>query len=140
MAEYEALIGGVKLAIELEVKILDIFGDSQLVVKQLNKEFKARNDRMAAYLAFSLVLLQIITSCKITNIAREENQWADALSKLASSALPSEKEPIYVRERTSSSLDQVCINEFHDSIDWLQPILDYIVNNKIPEDKHKARA
>lgn len=33
VAEYEALIAGVKLAIELDVKILDIFVDSQLVAK-----------------------------------------------------------------------------------------------------------
>lgn len=71
MAEYEALIGGLKLAIELEVKVLDIFGDSQLVAKQLNKEFKAHNDRMAAYLTLSLDLLKKISSWKIMNIARE---------------------------------------------------------------------
>lgn len=88
VAEYEALIGGVKITLELEVKIQDIFGDSQLVVKQLNGEYKAHNDRMAAYLALSLSLLQKIPSWEIMNMAREENQWVDALSKLASSTLP----------------------------------------------------
>lgn len=36
VAEYEVLIAEVRLSIELEVKILDIFGDSQLVAKHLN--------------------------------------------------------------------------------------------------------
>lgn len=58
VAEYEALIGGVRLAIKLQVKILDIFRDSQLVVKQLTGEFKVHSERMAAYLALSLELLQ----------------------------------------------------------------------------------
>lgn len=44
VAEYEALVEGVNLAVELEVQVLDIFADSQLVVKQLNREFKAHND------------------------------------------------------------------------------------------------
>lgn len=140
IAEYEALIGGIKLAVELEVKILDIFGDSQLVSKQLNKEFKAHNDRMAAYLALSLNLLQKIPSWRIMNIAREENQWVDALSKLASSALPCEKEPIYVEEKLSSSLDQCRINAINSLTDWRQPILDYILNDKTPDEKNKARA
>lgn len=140
VAEYEALIGGVRLAVELQVKILDIFGDSQLVVKQLTGEFKAHSERMAAYLALSLELLQKISSWKIKNIAREDNQWADALSKLASSALPPEKKQIYVEERTLSALDQPSINEIHDLVDWRLPILDYIVRNILPEDKHKARS
>ncbi|XP_074350573.1 uncharacterized protein LOC141689911 [Apium graveolens] len=33
VAEYEALLAGIRLAIELEVKVLEIFGDSQLVSK-----------------------------------------------------------------------------------------------------------
>lgn len=71
------------------------------------------------------------------NIAREENQWENALSKLASSALPSEKETIYVEEKLLSSLDQPRVNAVHDLADWRQPILDYILNDKVPDDKHK---
>ncbi|XP_074324116.1 uncharacterized protein LOC141661034 [Apium graveolens] len=49
--EYEALIAGLKLAIELEAKIINIIGDSQPVAKQVNGEFKTHNDKMALYLA-----------------------------------------------------------------------------------------
>lgn len=91
-------------------------------------------------LALSLAILHKIPSWKITNIAREENNWADALSKLASSALPSEAEPIYVEERASSALDQLLINEIHDFNDWRVPLIDYIIDNKILEDKHKSRS
>lgn len=40
VAEYEALIAGAKLAIELEVKVMDIFVDSQLVAKQIKVNSK----------------------------------------------------------------------------------------------------
>lgn len=130
MTEYKALNGG--LAIELEVKILDIFGDSQLMVKQLNGEFKAHNERMTAYLALSVDHLQKISLWQIMNIERDENQWVDALSKLASPALPSEEEPIYVEERTLSALKQPSLNEIQNSVDWCSPILNYIFNSVIP--------
>lgn len=140
MAEYEALIVGVKLALELGIQVLDIFGDSQLVVKQLNGEFKAHNDRMASYLELSRSLLQKVPSWRVTNIAREENQWADALSKLASSSIPLEKEPIYMEERSMSALDQIKVSEIYTFNDWRQPILDYILRNDLPKDKLKARS
>jgi ribonuclease HI len=41
MAEYEALLCGLKVAIELGVKCLDVRGDSQLVIDQVMKNAKA---------------------------------------------------------------------------------------------------
>ena len=40
-AEYEALIVGLELAKEMKVESLNIFGDSQLVVCQINDEYQA---------------------------------------------------------------------------------------------------
>ena len=37
-AEYEALLHGLRLAISLEIKRLHVFGDSKLVIQQVNKE------------------------------------------------------------------------------------------------------
>jgi len=37
-AEYEALLHGLRLAISLEIKRLLVFGDSKLVIQQVNKE------------------------------------------------------------------------------------------------------
>ena len=48
--EYKALIAGLELAKELKVESLDIFSDSQLVVCQINDEYQAREEKMAAYL------------------------------------------------------------------------------------------
>ncbi|XP_074376621.1 uncharacterized protein LOC141718139 [Apium graveolens] len=73
VAEYEALIAGLKLATELEVTIIDIFGDSQLVVKQISVEFKAHNENMSKYLSITQELLKKISSWKISNVDRAEN-------------------------------------------------------------------
>ena len=48
VAEYEALINGVRIAIELGIRRLDVRGDSQLVIDQVMKESSYHNAKMAA--------------------------------------------------------------------------------------------
>jgi hypothetical protein len=49
MAEYEALLCGLKIAIEIGVKWLDVRGDSQLVIDQVMKNASCHDDKMEAY-------------------------------------------------------------------------------------------
>ena len=49
MAEYEALLSGLRIAIELGVKCLDVRGDSQLVIDQVMKESSCHDPKMEAY-------------------------------------------------------------------------------------------
>ena len=49
VAEYEAVINGLLITIELGIRRLDIRGDSQLVVNQVMKESSCRDTKMAAY-------------------------------------------------------------------------------------------
>ena len=49
VAEYEALINGLCIAIELCIRRLDVRGDSQLVIDQVMKESSCHNAKMAAY-------------------------------------------------------------------------------------------
>jgi ribonuclease HI len=48
-AEYEALLHGLHLAVSLGIKRLLIYGDSLLVVQQVNKEWDINKDTMDAY-------------------------------------------------------------------------------------------
>ena len=49
VAEYEALINGLCIAIKLGIRRLDIRGDSQLVIGQAMKESSYHDAKMAAY-------------------------------------------------------------------------------------------
>ena len=49
VAKYEALINGLRIAIELGIRRLDVRGDSQLVIDQVMKESSCQNAKMAAY-------------------------------------------------------------------------------------------
>ncbi|XP_074328176.1 uncharacterized protein LOC141666089 [Apium graveolens] len=110
VAKYEALIAGLRLATDLEAEIIDIFGDSQLVSKQISGEFKIHNEKMTQYLAKTQELLKKFSSWKLSNVDREENQWADCLAKLASSNLPSNLNPVYVDVPATPAIDEFSIN------------------------------
>jgi ribonuclease HI len=51
IAEYERLVNGLRLAKDLGIRRLLIRGDSQLVAKQVQKEYDCNSDMMAEYLA-----------------------------------------------------------------------------------------
>jgi ribonuclease HI len=49
MAEYEALLCSLEIAIEIGIKRLDVRGDSQLVIDQVMKNTSCHDDKMEAY-------------------------------------------------------------------------------------------
>ena len=49
-AEYEAVIAGLNLAHSLEVDQLEVYSDSQLVVRQIEETYEAKSERMILYL------------------------------------------------------------------------------------------
>ncbi|XP_057452760.1 uncharacterized protein LOC130744605 [Lotus japonicus] len=83
-SEYEALIAGLRLAIELGVQKLYIKGDSQMVVKQVRGEYQVKDPQLYKYLEIVQRLMQAIGHVRIEHIPRSQNERADALVKLAS--------------------------------------------------------
>ncbi|XP_066395945.1 uncharacterized protein [Miscanthus floridulus] len=49
--EYEACLHGLRIAVELDVKRLMVYGDSMLVINQLNKDWSCSSEKMDAYCA-----------------------------------------------------------------------------------------
>ena len=50
-AEYEVCLHGLRIAVELDVKRLMVYGDSTLVINQLNKDWSCSSEKMDAYCA-----------------------------------------------------------------------------------------
>ena len=138
-AEYEALIAGLKLASHLEVKVIEIFSDSQLVVKQINGEFKILNERMVSYASICSQLLSQFASWSLSCIDRSANHWADALSKLATSSATPTTEPVYIRELSQpfTNIKEVCIID--EVPDWRTPIIQFIQDTVEEVDKNEFR-
>ncbi|KAK1258009.1 hypothetical protein QJS04_geneDACA012714 [Acorus gramineus] len=80
-----ALIAGLKTALALGVKELDIIGDSLLVIRQTLKKCQTRDPKLKPYRELSIILLKQF--CKVTHIfiPRTGNILADCLASLASS-------------------------------------------------------
>jgi len=82
-AEYEVIIAGLNLALDLEVKKLICRSDSQVVVDQLKDEFKVKETLLHQYYHFVQGLIAKFTKVTIQHIRREHNTQADMLSHLA---------------------------------------------------------
>ena len=81
-AEYEALLHGLRLAVSLGIKRLLVYGDSLLVVQQVNKEWDVNKDTMDAYVAEIRKLENKFSGLEIHHVDRNNNVGADVLSKL----------------------------------------------------------
>jgi ribonuclease HI len=84
MAEYEALVNGLRIAIELGVWRLDARGDSQLVINQVMKNSHCRDPKMEAYCDEVRRLEDKFYGLELNHVARLYNETADELAKIAS--------------------------------------------------------
>ena len=90
-AEYLSLIKGVEQLIDLKVLSVDIYADSELVVKQVLGVYKVKNERMKILNKLVLEKLKLIDQWNLVHIQREKNMRADELSKLGMNKAKSEK-------------------------------------------------
>jgi ribonuclease HI len=84
VAEYEALVNGLRIAIELGVRCLDARGDSQLVIDQVMKNSHCRDSKMEAYCDEVRRLEDKFYGLELNHVARRYNETADELAKIAS--------------------------------------------------------
>jgi len=93
VAEYEALIIGLELAFEMHIDKLVVFGDSYLIIRQINGQYEVRNPKLLPLYQRTKNLIAQFLQIEINHMPRSENHKADALSKLgASLTFPDERE------------------------------------------------
>jgi ribonuclease HI len=83
-AEYEALLHGLRLAISLGIKRLLVYGNSLLVVQQVNKEWDCNKETMDAYVQEVHKLENKFFRLEVHHVIREHNVGTDIRSKLGS--------------------------------------------------------
>jgi len=82
-AEYSALVAGLEKAIELDINNLKVFGDSLLIIKQLNGEYKVRSNNIKELFLKSSTLKESFKNISFEHIFREKNKLADWLANEA---------------------------------------------------------
>jgi ribonuclease HI len=82
-AEYKALLAGLEKAKELVAEDLEFYLDSELVVKQLNREYKVKNKDLAPLFLTVHNLSLNFKKITYTHVPRERNKEADRLANEA---------------------------------------------------------
>ncbi|KAL5785135.1 hypothetical protein ACOSQ2_007527 [Xanthoceras sorbifolium] len=141
-AEYEALIAGLTLAKDLHVERIKVRSDSQLIVRQLQGSYQARDSKMSTYLTLVKELQASFESFDIEQIPRSENAHADALANLGSSLDTTIERTIpmvFVQWPAVWKPTKLEVNPISDEPTWVTPIYDYLRDDALPSDKVEAR-
>lgn len=86
VAEYEALLWGLRSASRLDARPLTVFSDSELLVKQVNGLYRVKNEGLRPLYAEACRLIGEVGDVRVVHVRREENKAADALANEAMDA------------------------------------------------------
>lgn len=88
VTEYESLIHGLLLAIQKGAKVVHAFGDSDIVVHQVRKQFPCHDKRLGRYRNRVWDLLESFDAFNVKQVYRSKNLVANSLAQAASSLEP----------------------------------------------------
>jgi len=80
VAEYEGLMLGLDALLELGREKIVVQSDSQLLVRQLNGEYRVKDEKLKVLHQRALALLRQFDSYRILHMRREMNKLADRLA------------------------------------------------------------
>ena len=86
VAEYTALVLALKKALQLGLADVEVRMDSELIVKQMQGEYKVKNAGLKPLFLEVVNLSKKFSSFHISHVRREENSAADSLANQAMDA------------------------------------------------------
>ncbi|XP_019184170.1 PREDICTED: uncharacterized protein LOC109179056 [Ipomoea nil] len=145
-AEYEAMLGGLRLAKALGSERLRIKTDSRLVVGQISGTCEAKNVWMTQYKEKAIEMLKEFGTYEIEHISRVDNTKADILSKIALEGIPDHLAKIFQKEELRRpsieeipwEVQQVNVEEWdreqNPEMFWIEDIRRFKETGELPED------
>nr|XP_023872226.1 uncharacterized protein LOC111984835 [Quercus suber] len=139
-AEYEALLEGMAMVQKVGKKTVEMFSNSELIVGQVKGELEARDVRMQEYLGQVRCLQSWFDSFKLSHIPRSGNTHADSLATLATSSAQDLPRVILVEDLCKPAVknDVVQIHQISIGSNWMDPIVLFLKNDILHEEKLKA--
>lgn len=83
VAEYEAMIWGLENVYALGHREVSVYADSELLVRQINGQYRVKNEGLKPLFLRTLSLLRGFDDFKVEHVRRELNKLADALANEA---------------------------------------------------------
>lgn len=79
VAEYTAVIKALEAAKQIGAKRLMVFSDSELLVKQVNGQYKVKSEQIRPLFRQTTDLINEFEDCEVKHVTREKNKQADEL-------------------------------------------------------------
>jgi phosphoribosylglycinamide formyltransferase-1 len=86
VAEYTGVIKALEAAQKLSARTIGLFCDSELLVKQINGQYKVRSANIKPLYEQAIALLGQFDQWQVTHVYREDNKHADAMANQAMDA------------------------------------------------------
>ncbi|XP_065638557.1 uncharacterized protein LOC136071336 [Quercus suber] len=140
-AEYETLLMGMAMVRRMGGKAVELFSDSRLVVGQVQGEFKVKDERMQGYLNRVKHLQVEFEFFSLLHVSRSSNAHADSLATLATFSEQDLPRVILVEdlyEPTGAGGDAVRVHQIRESFCWMDPIIKFLKNDTLPEERGEA--
>ena len=83
VAEYCGLLAGLHRAKDLNIKELNVFGDSNLIIQQVTGKWKVKNDNLRALYDQIKTVEPFFTTISYQHVYRKDNKRADQLANIA---------------------------------------------------------
>lgn len=129
---------GLNLTLALVANKLKLCNDSQLVIIQIQREYEAKDKRMAHYLMLVQTDLAKLSEWAIKRVPRTENLKFDSLAGVTAT-LPIEEAmllPIYLQTASSLTTTSICSTAKSDD-GWTHDIVKYLQTGELhEEEKH----
>ncbi|XP_070029895.1 uncharacterized protein [Nicotiana sylvestris] len=135
MAEYEACILGLRLAIDMNVQELLVIGDSGFLVHQVLGEWATKNTKILPYLHYVQEFMKRFIKIEFKHVPRIQNEFTDALATLSSMIQHPYKnfiDPIPVGIQSQLAYF-AHVEEETDENPWFHDIKEYLTKGEYPE-------
>ncbi|XP_070020126.1 uncharacterized protein [Nicotiana sylvestris] len=135
MAEYEACILGLRLAIDMNIQELLVIGDSDFLVHQVLGEWATTNTKILPYLYCVQKLIKRFTKIEFKHVPRIQNEFADALATLSSMIQHPDKNFIDLILIEIHKQLAYCAHVEEESVEnpWFHDIKEYFSKREYPE-------
>ncbi|VFQ84069.1 unnamed protein product [Cuscuta campestris] len=140
-AEYEALIGGIQIALFMKIKHIHLKSNSKLAIGQLKGEMEAKEGRLKKYRDCARTLLGQFESDELIYVPREENEEADMLAKLCRT-IPIHMEGMVRQHERICPVWEEAVPVLEISglgTTWMSPLITYLEKGELPIDPKEAR-
>ena len=132
-------MAGLDLAKAAGAENMVVHCDSQVITRQINSDYKCKNERMKKYLEEVKNRISSL-EVKFVQIPREENECADRLAKAASAKFMIVSEQVLSFIQVSSLIDdEAIVQEVNSEKNWTTPLIAYLKLGILPDGKDIAR-